>query len=69
MFLNLAKTFIHKAAYGFFGNASFALTQASNIEPQGDPLDTYLWSSLGVGALTGLAGLLKRIHVFDKAKI
>ncbi len=69
MFKNVAAQFVKKALYGLAGNAGAMLLFAVNgYAPQGDAVTLYLWQSVVVGAVTGVAAAVHRWAAWDPAR-
>jgi len=62
MFSSLVGTFLRKAAYGALGALALFLASIKDAPmPHGDALVAELWKLAIVPAVTGLAGVLKRL--------
>jgi len=62
MFKSLVGTFMRKAAYGALGALALFLASVKDHPlPQGDALAAELWKLAIVPAVTGLAGVIKRL--------
>jgi len=70
MLENLSKTFLRKAVYGALGNIALAITWTlANYHPVGDPIQTWVWNSIIVGAGSGLAAAIGRAISWNPAKL
>lgn len=69
MFGNLTQTFLKKALYGVLANIAGVLSAGvTHYQPSGDPVQSYIYNSAIVGALTGLIAAITRLLTYDPLK-